>query len=271
MAQPLSIQGKLDVSEKNSYLKIISEIKRLAEQEQVENARKGKFHNLGEISRVDEAPKGKVYKKSKTSKSPKIKKEKIDDERESIKSSTKPQWSKKHGKCVQCKTTKISHRARGLCLVCYELDNRRKHKYKITFKERKERTKPTREQLYELYVVQKMSLREVGEKLRYSPNRISQLLKDYNFSVRTHSEARTIAYDKGKITHHIIKPSGETVSVTHQKIIFNESFFDIWSDEMAYVLGVIFSDGSLYKKDSTTAGRFGVSQKTPNYLKKSLI
>ncbi|MFC1843272.1 LAGLIDADG family homing endonuclease [Thermodesulfobacteriota bacterium] len=252
------------MNEDKDYEKIIAEIKRIAQQEQIEKAQQGNLFDLERVSQTDGVPTGKVYKVSRK------KKQKISSKKELNKpTNQQPKWALKHDRCIKCKTIKRPHRARGLCEKCYELENRKNHRIKTTYGERRRREKPTKEQLQELYIIQSKSLREIGEKLRYSAQGIRLLLKEYNIPIRNQSEARTIAYDKGKIAHDKTLSSGETITVTHQKIICNESFFDSWYPKMAYVLGVIYADGYLIKRINTVGG-FGIGQKEPELLEKVL-
>ncbi len=51
---------------------------------------------------------------------------------------------------------------------------------------------------------------------------------------------------------------------TEGKYKINEKFFDNWTNEMAYVLGIILTDGNV----GTDNGRISISMKEGEHLKK---
>ncbi|MCD4697248.1 MAG: hypothetical protein K8S16_13505 [Bacteroidales bacterium] len=71
-------------------------------------------------------------------------------------------------------------------------------------------------------------------------------LKKFGIDARSKTDARTMALDKGKIKTTRIDEFGNEAEVIFQKIRYNEKFFKEWSAEMAYVLGLIYTDGSLH-------------------------
>ena len=88
----------------------------------------------------------------------------------------------------------------------------------------------------------------------------------------------TLALTKGKVMFERTDENGQTRSVTLQKNIYKENFFSEWSDKMAYVLGVICTDGNLspskykdpLKKSKLPGSRVTVFQKEPELLEKIL-
>lgn len=83
-----------------------------------------------------------------------------------------------------------------------------------------------KEVLKKLYIDEKNPPKEIGEKLGCSPTVVRRSLKEYNIHIRTNSEAQ-----KGKEWDEKKLPP------------VNLSM----SDTMAYILGVIFGDGSVFK------------------------
>ncbi len=53
-----------------------------------------------------------------------------------------------------------------------------------------------------------------------------------------------------------------------RKVSINENFFNFWSPEMAWVLGVIFTDGHFGKANSKGIKRLYIAQKEPELLEK---
>jgi len=96
------------------------------------------------------------------------------------------------------------------------------------------RKKPSRLVLFRLYVTHQYSLQEVAEFVGYSQNSVRNWLKEYLIPSRGLSDARLVALKKRKISDH-------------QHHTMNEAFFQTWSPQMAWVLGLFFTDGYLRK------------------------
>lgn len=62
---------------------------------------------------------------------------------------------------------------------------------------------------------------------------------------RTKTDARKLALDSGKVFFDRKLSDGETERIYLRKHKINETFFSSWSDKMAYVLGVIYTDGNI--------------------------
>jgi hypothetical protein len=90
------------------------------------------------------------------------------------------------------------------------------------------------------------------------------------------STARTLAITEGKCSFTRTDEIGNESQVVLQKININKNFFKAWSREMAYVLGVIFTDGNIIpgrERDSkykTPGSRLSIAQKEPELLEKVL-
>lgn len=65
---------------------------------------------------------------------------------------------------------------------------------------------------------------------------------------------------------HAIDKYGQKQNVIYQKKDINEDFFSSWSNEMAYVLGTVYTDGNLWQR--RYHHRASISQKEPELLKK---
>lgn len=125
------------------------------------------------------------------------------------------------------------------------------------------------------YINLKMSLGDMAHKYNCSRSNIHKLLKKFEIKRRDKTTAREIAFNKGKIVFNREDKFGRTSKVTLQNTTVNKEFFKSWSPAMAYVLGVIYTDGSLYSKVLNTKtmrrmSRFSVSQKEPELLQKVL-
>lgn len=93
----------------------------------------------------------------------------------------------------------------------------------------------TAEILKDQYLVQKKSLQDIGNEFSCTRQNISHLMKKYGIDRRPRSEARVIAIKQGKF--------GDSFYFDD----INEYFFAEWSEGMAWVLGVIYTDGCLIR------------------------
>jgi hypothetical protein len=127
------------------------------------------------------------------------------------------------------------------------------------------------------YTERKMSLGDLAKKYNCTRQYIYKLLKQHGVPLRNQSAARTIAINGGKCSFTRTDESGNESQVVLQKININKNFFKSRSPPMAYVLGVIYTDGNLIpssRRDSKYKSRgsstFSVSQKEPELLEKIL-
>ena len=196
-------------------------------------------------------------------------------------------WSRKHERCIGCGTTEIKHIALGCCLNCYrKLLNARHTGYKGRAEKIKNTKltgkKPghllTKEYLDTEYNLKKRSLGEIAKECGCTRTFVYRRLKSYGISQSDKTTARTLALTKGKLSFERTDEDGQSHSVTLQQNIYNEDFFTEWSDKMAYVVGVICTDGNLnpnkdkdpLKKSKTSTSRVSVFQKEPELLEKIL-
>jgi hypothetical protein len=120
-----------------------------------------------------------------------------------------------------------------------------------------------------LYVEQELSLQEIADQFGCTRVLIYYLMRRYRIPRRSLSEARRNAVRDGKIRYTVSGPDGGLRSIRHQRTTLNEHFFRGWSPEMAYVLGVFYTDGCLAVG---RAGRYTatIAQKEPELLLKCL-
>lgn len=87
-----------------------------------------------------------------------------------------------------------------------------------------------KEKLEDLYYEQKKSLEDIAIEYGCSRPHVSKIMKKYGLIRRTKSKARIEAMKKGKFERF-------------QYYDINENIFSEWSPGMAWVLGVLFTDG----------------------------
>lgn len=121
-----------------------------------------------------------------------------------------------------------------------------------------------------------MSLSDLARKYNCTRQYIHKLLKLHGIPRRDKGGARTLALNQGKLSFTRVDKMGLVSKVLLQKININRNFFKSWYPAMAYVLGVIYTDGSLIpgsRRDSkykSRTSRFSVVQKEPELLQKVL-
>lgn len=90
----------------------------------------------------------------------------------------------------------------------------------------------TREKLEELYYVQNKSCQDIANEYNCSDMTVRRLMDKYGLRRRKRSEARKFAIREGKFK-----------DLEYYDI--DEKFFSKWSPEMAWVLGLLFTDGNV--------------------------
>lgn len=91
----------------------------------------------------------------------------------------------------------------------------------------------TKETLIKLYIKENKSLEDIAQLYGVSRVAIYKKLKKLRIKQRSKSQARLEAQKQGKIPQQYFQ--------------INEEFFSIWSADMAYVLGLIITDGCISK------------------------
>ena len=186
-------------------------------------------------------------------------------------------WSLKYDYCVSCKTTERSHKARGFCYKCY--DSKKEFDHRGVRKKRGDATaKLTREFLRTRYIDEQRSLGEIAKECGCTRQLVCIRMKDHGVPLRSKKEARSLALSEKKLTFQRKRDDGteENVVLNVQKV--DETFFKTWSPAMAYVLGVIYTDGNIMAGKlrnpssgySNTISRLTISQKEPELLEKVL-
>jgi transcriptional regulator with XRE-family HTH domain len=188
-------------------------------------------------------------------------------------------WSQKYERCIKCGTTQTKHVSRGLCKNCYEKDIEKRHKVEDRIRNYGGSSSIlTIEYLLENYVKYEKSLGEIARETNCSRQYVYKRMREYGVPLRSKTESRILALEQSKVIFERIDENGNVKEVTLQKNKLNENFFKGWSNQMAYVLGVIYTDGNLRSgvlkdpasSDTLRVGRLTVSQKEPELLQKIL-
>jgi len=95
------------------------------------------------------------------------------------------------------------------------------------------RSRLSKEDLHRMYLVEKKSLEDIARLYGVSRVAIWKYCESEQLARRSRSESRLEAQKNGKV------PQGY--------FDINEDFFSKWSPEMAYVLGLIATDGCISK------------------------
>lgn len=186
-------------------------------------------------------------------------------------------WSRKFERCVECGTTAFKHRSQGLCCPYYNRQIEQQHK-DVQRHRGVASTKLTKQFLIEQYCDCQKSLSDIARLCSCTRQYVFKKMREYGIPLRSQSKARGLALRQHKITAMRAGLSGQRHTVVYQKIEVNEHFFDSWSQEMAYVLGIIYTDGNLQAprlmdptgRDYSRAARISIAQKEPEILQKVL-
>jgi predicted DNA-binding protein YlxM (UPF0122 family) len=129
----------------------------------------------------------------------------------------------------------------------------------------------TREYLHDNYVINEKSLADIAKEANCSRQYVHKMIVLHEIPLRNQTSARRLALDKGKVIRENVSFEGKQQFTTLRKALWTEGFFSSWSNEMAYVLGVIYTDGNLNPKGgSCNVNRFSISQQEPELLTKVL-
>jgi hypothetical protein len=185
-------------------------------------------------------------------------------------------WSLKYDCCVNCGGNEAKHIARGLCLNCYQSEAEKRNRGVQGLKKGLASYKLNRKYLYEEYVNKGRSLGDIAKDCNCARQFVYKKMQDFNIPLRTLREARKLVLDRQKIAFKIVDEDGNERLVIPGSVKINEDFFRHWSNEMAYVLGVIYTDGHINpgrkldpsQKTTTMSPRLVISQKQPELLSK---
>lgn len=178
-------------------------------------------------------------------------------------------WAARHDRCSSCNTTERRHRAKGLCARCYSRATERR----LTSPRTPGTGPPVFTQLTEavlrqLYVEEEQSQITIAARFGCTRQYVLYLMKLYGIPARSLSQARRNAQRDGKVRYEMQTADGPRW-LTVRNVSMNEQFFREWTPQMAYVLGVFYTDGCI------TLSRTGyytatISQKEPELLNKCL-
>jgi len=184
-------------------------------------------------------------------------------------------WAQRHDCCVKCGTKDVKHVAKGLCVRCYRKHAEAKHRQRKSTKGLASKML-TKRFLIEIYVKQRKSIEDIADTCCCSRSYVLKKMKEYNIPRRSRSSARKLALIKGKIQTTRINRNGLTIGTTYQIVKYNTKFFSKWSNEMAYVLGTLYTDGCLCidirrsKSSVNRLPRLSMGQKSKELLRKVL-
>lgn len=99
----------------------------------------------------------------------------------------------------------------------------------------------TREVLEDLYLLKKKSLQDIANEFSCTRPMIQIIMQRHGIQRRKRSEARVLAIKNKKFERF-----------EHDDI--NEDFFSQWSDGMAWILGLLFTDGNVQRTTKTGTG-----------------
>lgn len=182
-------------------------------------------------------------------------------------------WSRKYEKCIRCETTEKPHIADGLCLKCYQHKQYQKNSNIIKHPRGYIDSILTEEKLIELYLNRELSLREIAKEVGCTAQNVLNKLKKYSVKRRTSLVGIEKSLEKGRIKYKTISNEGIVIEHNKQKNHYNRLFFKSWSDEMAYVLGLIYTDGNIKLQKTNSGGESGrllFAQKEKEVVEKML-
>jgi len=172
-------------------------------------------------------------------------------------------WAKEYERCITCRTREIPHFGKGYCRKCYHKVsvslriNRLEINRRIGKTQKEKRSSMTNikerltlDALKDLYLFKRMSFGDISRQYNCSRTYILKLCRLYNIPTRDKFKARSLAVRMGKLPFDYHK--------------INERFFEAWSKEMAYVLGLLYADGNMNKHKRS----FSLSLKDKNFLER---
>jgi LAGLIDADG DNA endonuclease family protein len=152
----------------------------------------------------------------------------------------------------------VPHRAKGLCKTCYD---RMRHPSHIPRGSRGRFPELTREFLVQRYLDAGLSSVDIARDLGCSRVHVLDRLRRWGIPIRSLSAARLRALELGKI-------EGQ------RRVTTDPAFFDTWSPAMAYVLGLLATDGCLTppkihpRTGYQAAGNVSLTQRDTEVLEK---
>ncbi len=178
-------------------------------------------------------------------------------------------WAKLYDHCQSCGTEEIRHAGKGLCVSCYNYVDGRRRRSHITRRIGTRLADPiTKEELAQRYQ-SGQSLTDIARHYNCTRQYIHKLMRHYEIDRRPIREAINLSLEQGKIayTSEVHSPGS---TIVKQRRTVDESFFKTWTTAMAWVLGVIYTDGCLVKPSRTSKFLVTIGQKEPELLRKVL-
>ena len=179
-------------------------------------------------------------------------------------------WAKLYDYCQSCGTEELRHAGKGLCVTCYSYVDGRRRRSHITRRIGTRLANPiTQEELGQRYQ-SGQSLTDIARHYNCTRQYILKLMQHYGIDRRTIQQATILALNQGKLayTSEVYSPGS---TIIKQRRTVDESFFKTWTPAMAWVLGLIYTDGCLVKPTRTSKFMVTVGQKEEELLEKVLL
>lgn len=110
-------------------------------------------------------------------------------------------------------------------------------KFELNRGEKWERIKKAHgDEIIRLYTEENKTIKDIGDIFECVDQTVRKVLVESGVSIRSLSESKFLR-DKNHV---------------HRKYNLNESYFRVWSNNMAYILGLIYSDGNMRNGDYTS-------------------
>lgn len=190
------------------------------------------------------------------------------------------EWALHYSQCIKCGSSDKPHIARGLCKNCYDQNIETRHKDINRIQKYGSSSQIlTAKYLIENYVEQNKSLSDIAKETNCTRQYVHKKLKEHYIQLRSKSASRNLALEKNKLKFERLNEDGTSSFVSLKKVNVNEDFFSSWTSAMAYLLGVIYTDGCLLPskirepwraKSTSTISRINIYQKEPELLEKAL-
>lgn len=176
-------------------------------------------------------------------------------------------WAKLYDCCQSCGTKETRHAGRGLCFSCYSAATEKRQKSHITRRIGTRLAIPFAKEELERRYQSGQSLSDIARHYNCTRQYIHKLMRKYRIVRRSKQEARILAIEQGKVvyTSELHHPGS---AVILQRRMADESFFKAWTPAMAWVLGVIYTDGCLIKP--SRFNKFGVASPLPRRIQSFL-
>ena len=162
---------------------------------------------------------------------------------------------KEIGEHYGCSSVNVQYILNKKCCIWTEGQKKKIWYCKQQNKSLKKNLNLKKEILENMYYKLNMSLDDIGGYYGCSRVNIYQLFEKFQIQLRSKSESRELTYTKGKIKVNRI---------------YDRDLFKTWSPKMAYILGLIYTDGNImfHKGKNKTYKRFSFSQTDPQFFNK---